>query len=122
MRTTGNSFPASSIPNTALTRGRRSQLVRVLENYERQLRRQIEHGAGNSEVNAQLNGQFARYRKVIVHEFFWAVPMLPTRFARLRRQLFQKLVTIEEEALNEAGEQIPPPKELRKLVSAGYAM
>ncbi len=114
MCTKGHSVPASSIRDTATTRYRRSQLLRELENYQRRLQRRFERETGNS--SAELLDQFAQYRKIVLHELFRPLPIFPKGIATLKRQLFPKLVMIAEDGLKEAGAEIPPDKELRRMV------
>jgi hypothetical protein len=114
MRTKGTPTPASSIRNTFATRSQRAQLVQELENYERRLRRRLKRDTGSS--SAKLLDQFAQYRKVVVHELFRPLPTLPRGLATLKRRLFQKLVMIAEDGLKETGAEIPPAKELRRMV------
>ncbi len=115
MRTRGCSVPRSEIPNTGVTRTRRSELLRILENYQRQLHRRIE--CGDYPSVAQLHARFAQYRKMMVHELFRPLSTMPRGLRDLRRQLFTSLVTIAEEGLKEAFSAVPPDKQLRKLIS-----
>jgi len=117
MRTKGRSTPASSIPNIAAARRRRAELLRRLENYERQLRRRFRNEWGNPAGCARLIHQFALYRKALVREFFRPLPVFLKDQPILRRELFESLVKVAEDGLKKSGSEIPPPKELRKLVS-----
>ena len=115
MRTRGCSVPRSEIPNTGVTRTRRSELLRILENYQRQLHRRFE--CGDYPSVTQLHARFAQYRKMMVHELFRPLSTMPHGLRDLRRQLFTSLVTIAEEGLREALSAVPPDKQLRKLIS-----
>jgi hypothetical protein len=115
MRTRGCSVPRSEIPNTGVARTRRSELLRKLENYQRQLYRRNE--CGDSPTVVQLHARFAQYRKMMVHELFRPLPTKPRGCKDLRRRVFKSLVTIAEEGLKEAFSAVPPDKQLRKLVS-----
>jgi len=115
-RTKGRSSSHSSIPNDEAGRRRRAELIRVLENLERRLRRRFEHECGDADAAAQFLQKLAEYRKIIVHEFF-----RPKRFTsglkKMRRELFERLVTIACAGLEREGSEVPPEKELRKLIS-----
>jgi len=117
MRTKGRSTPASSIPNLAAARQRRTELLRRLENYEHQLRRRFRNECDNPEGCARLIYQFALYRKALVREFFRPLPVFLKDLPILRRELFESLVKVAEDGLKKSGSEIPPTKELRKLVS-----
>jgi hypothetical protein len=116
MRTRGRSTPASNIPNTGAARQRRTELLRRLENYERQLRRRFQNEVDNPEGCARLIHQFALYRKALVRELFRPLRVVPNGLQILERALFESLVRIAENGLKESGNNIPR-RELRRLVS-----
>lgn len=117
MRTKGRSTPASTIPNIAAARRRRAELLRCFENYERQLRRRFRNEWDNPKGCARLIHQVALYRKALVREFFRPLPVFLKDLPILSRELFESLVKVAEDGLKKSGSEIPPPKELRKLVS-----
>ncbi len=117
MRSKGRSVPASTNRSTGAARQRRTELLRCLENYERRLQRRLRNEAGNPEGCAQLTHQFALYRKALMREFFRPLPFVPKGLQTLERALFKSLVKIAEDGLEESGSDIPPSRELRKLVS-----
>jgi len=117
MRTRGRSTPASTIPNVAAARRRRAELLRRLENYERQLRRRFRNEVDNPEGCARLIHQFSLYRKALVRELFRPLRVVPNGLQILERALFESLVKVAEDGLKESGSDIPPSRELRRLVS-----
>jgi hypothetical protein len=54
---------------------------------------------------------------MMVHELFRPLATKPRGLRDLRQQLFTSLVTIAEEGLRDAWSEIPPDKQLRKLIS-----
>lgn len=69
------------------------------------------------EAGGRLLKEFARYRKLLVHELFRPLTTLPKGMADLKRQLFPRMVAIAREGLNEEGSEVPPDKQLRSLIS-----
>ena len=117
MRTKGRSNVPFRVPKTPAARRRRAELLRRLENYQRQLRRRFQREWDNPKGCARLLYQFSLYHKALVHELFRPRSVLPTGLRRVERQLFPTLVTMAEEGLKEIGDEIPPARELRSLVS-----
>jgi len=117
MRKRGLLVPHSNIPNTPLVRRRRLELLRRLENYERVLRRRIHQLRDDSRYVAEPLDRYVRYFKLLIHELFRPVLGKPRGLQIRRRQMFESLVTIAEESFKGAGGEIPPDKQLRKLIS-----
>jgi hypothetical protein len=110
--------PASSVGYTPAVKRQRSALVRSIENYERRLRRRFEQTTVSPETCAKKLYQFAIFRKAIVHEVLQPEPAgLKHGFAEMRRTLFLTLVKQAEDGLHEAEKDVPPPQELKKMVS-----
>lgn len=106
-----------TVRNVGNSKRRRIELLHRMENYLRQIRRRFKAEMDNSARATKLLAEFDRYRRTLVRELFRHYPLVPNRFKALKRRLFQTLVTIAEEGLKEAGSEVPPAKELRKLVS-----
>ena len=116
-RTKGDPVLRSTVLNLGKAKQRRAELLSRMENYRRQLQRRFKAELDNPARAAKLQAGFDRYRKTLVRELLRRIPIVPTNFARMERELFETLVTSAQEGLNEAGSEIPPARELRRLVS-----
>jgi hypothetical protein len=117
LRTKGRACLPSTVRNIGKAKQRREELVRRLENYLRQIQRRFKAELDNPARAAKLLAGFDRYKRTLVQELFRHYPLVPSRRRAQQLRLFRTLVTIAQEGLHEAGSEIPPDKELRKLVS-----
>jgi hypothetical protein len=115
MRTKGQPRLRSSVGNIGTAKERREGLLNKLENYHKQLQRGFETELHNPAQAAESLAEFDRYRRTLVQDLF-RHPVLTSGRQSFRRELFLTLVEIAREGLQKTNTEVPPEKELRKLV------